>query len=115
MEQYGETVVPPKSGKAGRPRKPFKRWPRGAVYATVNKTYARNTVVATERKLVYGTPRDLARALAASAQSSQINTAFIERHNGTDRNHNARKARKTYESFPPSAQREYNEWISEAK
>jgi hypothetical protein len=25
------------------------------------------------------------------------------------------KARKTYESFPPSAQRDYNEWIVEAK
>jgi len=89
--------LPPKTGRPGRPRKPFKRWPRGAAYATVNKTYARGTVVATERKLVHGTPGDLARALAASSASHQINTAFIERHNGTDRNHNARKARKTYE------------------
>lgn len=63
----------------------------------MNKTYARGTVVATKRKLVHGAPKDLARALSASSQSSQINTAFIERHNGTDRNYNARKARKTYE------------------
>jgi hypothetical protein len=97
LEQYGQTVVPPKTNKPGRPRKPFKRWPRGAAYATVNKTYARGTVVATERKLVHGTQQDLARALAASPVSTQINTSFVERHNGTDRNYNARKVRQTYE------------------
>ena len=97
MEQYGETVIPPKTGRPGRPRQPFKRWPHGAAYATVNKTYARGTVVATERKLVHGTEEDLALALAASSQSDQINTSFVERHNGTDRNFNARKARKTCE------------------
>ena len=44
-----------------------------------------------------GTEEDLAGALAASSQSEQINTSFIERQNGTDRGLNARKARKTYE------------------
>jgi hypothetical protein len=28
--------------------------------------------------------------------SKTINTSFVERHNGTDRNRNARKVRKTY-------------------
>jgi hypothetical protein len=97
LEQYGERVIPRKTGKPGRPRKPFKRWPRGAVYATVNKTYARGTVVATERKLVHGTQEELARALVASPVSTQINTSFVERHNGTDRTYNARKVRKSYE------------------
>ena len=96
MQQYGETISPPQTGKPGRPRKPTKQWPRGAVYATVKKTYARGTVVATDRKLVHGTAEDLARALRDSKASDQINTAFIERHNGTDRNFNARKVRKTY-------------------
>ena len=97
LEQYGETVVPPRTGKPGRPRKPYKQWPQGAAYATVNKTYAKGKVVAVERKLVHGTQEDLARALEASSSSDEINTAFVERHNGTDRTHNARKARKTYE------------------
>jgi hypothetical protein len=34
--------------------------------------------------------------LKRSRVSQEINTAFIERHNGTDRNRNARKVRKTY-------------------
>jgi hypothetical protein len=96
LSQYGETVEPAKIGRPGRPRKPKKRWPPGAVYATVKKTYARGTVVATRRTLVHGTAQDLQRALRHSKQSDQINTAFIERHNGTDRNSNARKVRKTY-------------------
>ena len=37
-----------------------------------------------------------AAALAASLVSKVVNTFFIERHNGTDRNRNGRKARKTY-------------------
>ncbi len=49
------------------------------------------------RKLVHGTEEDLARALEASCASSTINTAFVERHNGTDRTYNARKRRRTYE------------------
>ena len=50
-----------------------------------------------ERKLVHGTQEDLTRALAASTSSTKINTAFVERQNGSDRGLNARKARKTYE------------------
>ena len=95
LEQYGETVVPPRTGKPGRPRKPFKRWPKGAVYATVNKTYTKGKVSAVDRKLVYGTEQELARALDASSCSDEVNTAFVERQNGTDRCYNARKARKT--------------------
>lgn len=96
MEQYGEAEEPKPTGRRGRCRKPKKRWPRGAVYATVKKTYKRGTVVATRRTLVHGTAEDLERALRRSGQSDQINTAFVERHNGTDRNFNARKVRKTY-------------------
>ena len=90
-------VEPSPTGKPGRPRKAFKSWPAGAVYATVDKTYAKGTVTAVERKLVHGTPEDLAAALEKSKWSTTINTSFVERHNGTDRGSNARKARKTYE------------------
>ena len=97
LKQYGETVLPARTGKAGRPRLPHKRWPAGSAYATVNKTYAKGTVTAVSRKLVHGTPEDLAVALDNSRSSKKINTSFVERQNGTDRCHNARKARKTYE------------------
>ena len=97
MEQYGETVVPPPTGRPGRPRKPFKRWPEGSAYATVNKTYRKGRVAEVRRKLVHGTEEELARALEGSSASATINTAFVERHNGTDRTYNARKRRRTYE------------------
>jgi len=97
LEQFGETVVPPRTGKPGRPRKPYKRWPEGSAYATVNKTYRKSRVASVTRTLVHGTPQDLERALDSSTSSAQVNTAFVERHNGTDRNYNARKRRKTYQ------------------
>lgn len=89
-------VVPP-TGKPGRPRSPTKRWPDGSAYATVNKTYRRGRVAHVKQTLVHGTEEDLAAALEASSVSSTINTAFVERQNGTDRTYNARKRRKTYE------------------
>ena len=97
MEQYGETVVPERTGKPGRPRSPFKQWPQGSVYATVNKTYAKGRVAAVDRTVVHGTEDDLGRILEESSASDKINTSFVERQNGTDRTYNARKARKTYE------------------
>lgn len=90
-------MVPPRTGKRGRPRQPYKQWPAGAAYATVNKTYGKGGVTAVSRKLVHGTPEDLAAALEGSTSSTKINTSYVERQNGTDRGYNARKARKTYE------------------
>lgn len=97
LEQYGETVVPEKTGEPGRPCKPFKQWPPETVYATVNKTYGKGGVTAVDRKLVHGNEKDLVRALESSSCSDKINTSFVERQNATDRSNNARKARKTYE------------------
>jgi len=97
MEQYGVLVVPERTGRRGRPRRPRQQWPEGSAYATVNKEYRRGKVVSTKRTLVHGDPEDLKAALATSSVSAEVNTAFIERQNGTDRNYNARKARRTYE------------------
>jgi len=97
LRQYGVEVVPARTGKPGRPKKPYKQWPKGPVYATVNKTYRKGQVAAVDRKLVYGTEKELAQALDASPASGKINTSFVERQNGTDRTYNSRKSRKTYE------------------
>ena len=41
-------------------------------------------------------PLAVAMALAVLGVSRAVNTCFVERHNGTDRNQCGRKARKTY-------------------
>ena len=46
-------------------------------------------------RVIFGTAAAVQAALARSGVSRTVNTAFVERHNGTDRNRNARKARKT--------------------
>ncbi|WP_197446375.1 hypothetical protein [Tautonia plasticadhaerens] len=93
---YGEVVTPPRTGRPGRPRKPYRVPPGGLVYATVHKTRRRGRVVEVEMRTVFGTAEQVAGALARSAVSRSVNTSFVERQNGTDRNCNARKVRKTY-------------------
>jgi hypothetical protein len=97
LNQYGETVVPEKTDQCGRPRKSFVKWPTKAVYVTVNKTYGSGNVTEVSRKIVYGTESDLSQALESSSCSKTIDTAFVERQNGTNSSYNSRKARKTYE------------------
>jgi hypothetical protein len=96
LEAYGETVTPPRSGKRGRPRRSYKVPPAGLTYATVHKTRVKGRVVKVEQRIVFGTAEGVGVALARSSSSRAINTSFVERQNGTDRNRNARKARKTY-------------------
>jgi hypothetical protein len=93
---YGETVRPRRRGKRGRHPKPYKVPPRDLTYATVHKTRVNNRVVAVATRRVFGSAKRLARARKQSAVSTTVTTVFVERHNGTDRNRNARKVRKTY-------------------
>ena len=96
LASYGEEYQPRRRGRRGRRPARKKRPPRGLTYATVHKTRAKNRVVKVEQRVIYGTPLAVAAALAGSAVSAAVNTVFVERENGTDRNRNARKARKTY-------------------
>src|SRR3954454_16512966 len=96
LEAFGDEVVPPRTGKPGRPRGPYKVAPEGLNYATVHKTREKGRVVEVTTRVIFGTAATVAAALAASSVSRTVNTAFVERHNGTDRNRNARRARKTY-------------------
>jgi IS1 family transposase len=93
---YGVEVVPPRTGRPGRPAGPRRVLPEGLVYATVHKERANNRVVGVTARLVFGTEAGLAAALANSTVSVGVNTALVERHNGTDRHRSARKGRKTY-------------------
>lgn len=65
-------------------------------YATVCKQRKDGRVVSVTTNVVFGTQRSVADALRQSKASRTINTSFLERHNGTDRHRNARKARRTY-------------------
>ena len=96
LEAYGETITPPRSGKRGRPRKGRKVPPAGLTYATVHKTRVKGRVVKVEPRVIFGTAGDVRAALSRSASSRAVNTSFVERQNGTDRNRNARKARRSY-------------------
>src|SRR4051812_29060285 len=84
LDVYGETVTPPRSGKRGRPRKGHKVAPAGLTYATVHKTRAKGRVVKVEQRIIFGTARAVAAALARSSSSRSVNTSFVERQNGTD-------------------------------
>jgi hypothetical protein len=92
---YAETVPPPPK-RRGRPAKPEKKLPPELTYATVHKVRENNRVVKVETRLIYGTMAALTAALALSTVSERVNTVYVERHNGTDRNRNGRKTRKTY-------------------
>jgi IS1 family transposase len=96
LAAYGETITPPRTGKRGRPKAPYKVAPEGLTYAVVEKTRAKGRVVAVATRVVFGTMAAVLLALGMSKVSRAINTAFVERENATDRHRNARKARKTY-------------------
>jgi IS1 family transposase len=96
LNAYGETITPPRTGKRGRPKAPYKVAPNGLTYAVVEKTREKGRVVAIATRVVFGTMAAVTAALATSTASRAINTSFVERQNGTDRHRNARKARKTY-------------------
>jgi IS1 family transposase len=95
-EVYGEAVEPERTGRPGRPRRPYKRRPANLTYATVHKVRENNRVVRVETRVVYGTMAAVVAALAVSLVSAAVNTVFVERHNGSDRHRNSRKVRKTY-------------------
>jgi IS1 family transposase len=95
FEAYAETQEQPRTGRPGRPRKPRKVRPEGLKYATVHKERKNGRVVRVTTRVVFGTLAAVLAALAQSRVSKVVNTVFIERHNGSDRNRNRRKVRKT--------------------
>jgi IS1 family transposase len=96
LNAYGTLVVPPHTGKPGRPVKSYRVAPRQLRYATVHKTRHQGRVVKVETRVIFGFLAAILMALAWSRVSRSVNTSFVERHNGTDRNRNSRKVRKTY-------------------
>lgn len=87
-------------GYAGRRRRlapaPFKVVPEDLCYATVRKKREQGCVKEIVVEAVFSILEVVESAFERSRVSRAINTAFIERHNGSHRARKARKARKTY-------------------
>jgi IS1 family transposase len=96
LKAYGKSTKVPHTGKRGRPEGSRRVPVKGLTYATVHKTRRKGRVVKIDLRAVFGSKAQVKTALETSAVSNTINTAFVERHNGTDRNRNARKVRKSY-------------------
>jgi IS1 family transposase len=96
LDADGETVTPPRAGRPGRPRAPYKVPPPGLTDAVVTKRREKGRVVEVSTRVVFGALAAVLLALGLSRVSQAINMAFVERQNETDRHRNARKARKTY-------------------
>jgi IS1 family transposase len=96
LKAYGKKTTPAHTGKRGRPKGSRRVPAKGLKYATVHKRRRKGRVVKIELRVVFGTKSDIQAAIEASAVSKTVNTAFVEKHNGTDRNRNARKVRKSY-------------------
>jgi IS1 family transposase len=95
FEAYAATVEQPRTGRPGRPRKPKKVLPKKRKYATVHKHRENGRVVKVSTRVVFGTQVAGVAALRLSRVSRRVNTVFVERHNGSDRNRNRRRVRKT--------------------
>jgi IS1 family transposase len=96
LNAYGQEVTTTATGQASRKMVPDKVPPAGMNYATVEKRREKGRVVEIVTRVVFGTIAAIQAVLAKSEVSRHINTSFLERQNGTDRHHNARKVRKTY-------------------
>jgi IS1 family transposase len=92
---YAEIREQPRTGRPGRPKKPMQVLPKKLKYATVHKERENGRVVKVTTRVVFGTLKAVVAALALSLVSTAVNTVFVERHNGSDRNRNRRKVRKT--------------------
>jgi hypothetical protein len=94
---YGEPEPPRPPGTPGRgPVLPPRQAPPDLTYATVRKEREKGRVVSITLAVVLGTWQAVAAALKRTGTSRTVNTSFVERHHGTDRHRNARKARRTY-------------------
>lgn len=95
LRAYGKEIVPERTGKPGRPKAPYYEASPDLRYATVHKTREKGRVVKIEFRVIFGAVAAIMAALKLSKVSNKINTAFVERQNGTDRGRNGRKTRKT--------------------
>jgi len=93
-EIYSEEIPVAKSGKRGRPRKPEIVIDPELDYATVHKTRENGKVTKVEKRIVYGDEKRIEEKIA-KGPGKKINTSYIERFNGTVRQHDGHLRRKS--------------------
>jgi hypothetical protein len=71
-------------------------FPQEIIYATVQKRKEGGRVVEVTERLVLGSEEQLEQTWEDSAPSQAVNTSFVERYHGMQRQFNARKKRKAY-------------------
>jgi hypothetical protein len=71
-------------------------FPVEIAYATVHKEREGGRVVAVTGRVALGSEGQVEQALAQAEQSQTINTSFVERYHGTQRQFNGRKKRRAY-------------------
>ena len=94
LESFHKEVEFEKTGKRGRPKNPIKIIDPEIDYATVHKTREKGKVTKVETKIIFGDNERIQERLQKSP-SKKINTAYIERSNGTLRQNDSRLQRKT--------------------
>lgn len=94
FEQYHTEEKPAATGKPGRPRKPRKVIDPDVDYVVVHKDRKENHIVNVTQKVIFGDIQRVEERLAKSC-STNINTAYIERSNGTFRQHDGNLRRKS--------------------
>lgn len=107
LAAFGHRYPVPRKGSRGRRPHPRVRCPQGLVYAQVKKQYQGHRVVGVAIRPVFGKGK-LAIRLASLGYRT-VNTSAIERHNGTSRQRDRRKVRKTL-AF--SKEERYHRWMS---
>lgn len=95
LNALGQWEQPERKGSRGRFPNPKRIPPDDLLYAQVVKHRRNGRVVRVTYKVIFGTPQALEEYLEHSPVSSHINTSFVERQNGTMRQHNGRFTRKT--------------------
>jgi IS1 family transposase/transposase-like protein len=82
-EVYGELVIPERTGKRGRPKKPYLEADNSVTYGQVKKTRKGNKITDVSKSSVYG-----------NMKNENISTSRIERNNLNNRQDNSRLSRK---------------------
>jgi hypothetical protein len=101
LDTYGVSreelgLTPEEEEQYDREGMPGYFFPVEITYATLRKEKEGGRVVAVNSKVVQGSLKRAERTLKASEQAGAINTSFVERYHGTQRQFNARKKRKAY-------------------
>jgi hypothetical protein len=95
LRSFGHWVQPERRGSRGPFPKPRLEPTPDLLYAQVVKHRRKGRVVSITQRIVFGTQDMLDAYLDRSPVSQHLNTAFVERHNGTMRHQNRRFTRKT--------------------